>query len=189
MNGFVAEIAIVAMLLAAGALFALLGRTRVDARWLAVAAAMALVNDALLTRGYGLLPDLVPGLAWNWQGKLTALAATLAIAGLPAFGWRRSGLTLRQAPGSVRACAAVSLAYAALFAGLALAFPSEPATPEALAFQLTLPGLEEEAFYRGLLLLVLDRAIPARIRMARGGLGLGRDPVVRAVRAGARLLL
>jgi membrane protease YdiL (CAAX protease family) len=162
MNGLVSIVCILAMLLAAGAALSL--GTRVAWRWLGAAALLVLVNDALLTRCYGLVPDLVPGLAWNWQGKLGALAATLAIAALPAFGWRASGITLRQAGGSVLPCALVALVYAALFFGLALAFPGDAPTPEALAFQLTMPGLEEEAFYRGLLLLALDRAFPARMR-------------------------
>lgn len=162
MNGFIGIVAVVALLFVAGTALALV--TRVAWRWLGIAGALVLINDALLTRCYGLVPDLFPTLQWNWQGKLLALAATLAIAALPAFGWCASGITLRQRSGSVLPCALVALAYAALFVGLALAFQSDPATPEALAFQLTMPGLEEEAFYRGLLLLVLDRAFPARLR-------------------------
>ncbi|MCL6546041.1 MAG: CPBP family intramembrane metalloprotease [Bryobacteraceae bacterium] len=49
--------------------------------------------------------------------------------------------------------------------GLALAFPNEQATTETIAFQLTMPGLEEEAFYRGLLLLALDRAFTGSARL------------------------
>lgn len=162
MDGVVSVAAIVAMLLAAGAALAIC--TRVNWRWLLGAAALVVVNDALLTRAYGLIPNLAPGLEWNWQGKLCALVATLTVAALPAFGWWRSGLTLRQRAGSVVPCALVALGYAAVFVALALAFPSDAPTPEALAFQLTLPGLEEEAFYRGLLLLALDSAFPARVR-------------------------
>lgn len=163
MDGVFTIGAIVALLLAAGGAIALLGgRGAVSFRWLLVAAALVLLNDALLTRVYRLAPDLVPG-DWNWQGKILALVATLAIAALPAFGRQASGLTLRQA--DLKAPLLVAGLYALLFVGLALAFPNEQATSETIAFQLTMPGLEEEAFYRGLLLLALDRAFTGRARL------------------------
>lgn len=153
----------VILLLAGGAL-GLLNLRRFSLHWLLVAVALVVVNDAMLTNGYGLLPDLIPQSDWNWQGKTLALAATLTIASLPAFGWRRSGLALVQAAGSLKSAIPVVLLYIAFFAGLALAFPTEPATMDTIAFQLTMPGLEEEAFYRGVLLFALDRAFLDRKR-------------------------
>jgi hypothetical protein len=48
---------------------------------------------------------------------------------------------------------------------MAFVFPDhERASAETIAFQLSLPGLEEEPFYRGVLLLALDRAFAGRIR-------------------------
>ncbi|MCK5909674.1 MAG: CPBP family intramembrane metalloprotease, partial [Caulobacter sp.] len=127
MDGVFTIGAIVALLLAAGGAIALLGKGQgVSFRWLLVAAGLVLLNDALLTRAYRLLPDLIGG-DWNWQGKILTLAATLAIAALPAFGWRASGLTLRQA--DLKAPLVVAGLYALLFVGLALAFKSDPATP------------------------------------------------------------
>lgn len=123
-----------------------------------------LLNDVMLTRAYGLFPDLVPSSDWNWQGKIMALAVTLVVASLPAFGWRRSELTLTQAGGSLTSCVPVAVLYAVFFAVLAHFFPSDSASREAIAFQLTMPGLEEETFYRGILLLALDRAFPGRAR-------------------------
>ncbi|MDI1363266.1 MAG: CPBP family intramembrane metalloprotease [bacterium] len=161
MDGILSISAIVALLLAAGGAIALLGgRQGVSFRWLLVAAGLVLLNDTLLTRVYRLVPDLIPG-DWNWQGKLTALLATLAIAALPAFGWRASGLTLRQA--DLKGPLVVAGLYALLVVGLALAFPNQPASAETMGFQLTMPGLEEEAFYRGVLLLALDRAFAGRV--------------------------
>jgi uncharacterized protein len=133
-------------------------------RWLAVAAALVLLNDLLLTRGYGTLPRWPVDAERNWLGKLLALAATLAIAALHAFGWRRSGLTLKHQPGSLRAALPVAAAYALFFLAIALAFDSGPSTAENTLFQLTMPGLEEEPLYRGILLLALDRALPGRVR-------------------------
>ena len=165
MNALIGLCGILALLLLVGGAIGLLDRTHFAPRWLLIAALLVAVNDALLLRGYGALPDLVEGSDWNWQGKTLACLATLAIAALPAFGWRRVGLTLVQAPGSLRAALPVLLLYCGFFAALAAAFPSETATGEEIAFQLTMPGLEEEPFYRGILLLSLDRAFTGRVRL------------------------
>lgn len=141
----------------------LLRRTRFDARWLMVAVALVAFNNLLLTRGYRLIPSVLGG-HWNWTGKVLALAGTLAIASLSVFGWRRVGLTLAQHPGSLRAAIPVALLYCAFFLAIALAFPGDPPSSEDVAFQLTMPGLEEEPFYRGILLFALDQAFRGRIR-------------------------
>ncbi|MGQ3099777.1 MAG: CPBP family intramembrane glutamic endopeptidase, BDIM_20840 family [Sphingopyxis solisilvae] len=164
MNGLIAIIAIVAILLVAGTALGLIRRDRFSLRWLLVAAALVFVNDLLLTRGYGLIPRVLADSDWNWEGKVLALLATLAIAALPAFGWRRVGLTLRQEPGSLKAAVPVALLYCAFFAALALAFPGDAPDAEAVAFQLTMPGFEEEPFYRGILLFALARAFAGRVR-------------------------
>ena len=163
MDGLLSIGAILALLLSVGGAIALLGgRGAVSFRWLLAAAGLVLLNDALLTRVYRLVPDVIGG-DWNWQGKLAALAATLAQAALPVLGWRASGLTWRQ--DHLKGPLVVAGLYALLFVGLALAFPNDPADIETLAFQLTMPGLEEEAFYRGVLLLALDRAFTGRVRL------------------------
>lgn len=90
--------------------------------------------------------------------------------GSPAsLGWHRIGVTLSHAAGSLKAAALVAAAYSAFFVLIALLFPAEPASAEDLAFQLTMPGLEEELFYRGVLLFVLDQAFQERRRL----LGVG----------------
>jgi membrane protease YdiL (CAAX protease family) len=164
MNGLIGLAGTLALLLIVGGGIGLIRREGFSWRWLLIAAALVALNDALLTRGYGLLPNLLPHADWNWQGKLLALAATLAVASLPAFGWRNSGLTLAQARGRLRSCVPVALLYCAFFLALALVFPSGKASPEEVGFQLSMPGLEEEPFYRGILLLALDRAFAGRWR-------------------------
>lgn len=161
MDGLIGLGGTLAVLLATGLIIGFADRTRFVGRWLMIAALLVAINDALLTNLYGLLPDLVGG-SRNWQGKLLALAATLAVAALPAFGWRRSGITLAQAPGSLKAALPVAVIYCAFFVILAVAFPGDPASGEEIAFQLTMPGLEEEPFYRGVLLLALSEAFVGR---------------------------
>lgn len=162
MDGAIGIAGVVAILVVLGTAVGLLRRETFSLKWLLVAAAFVVLNDVLLTSAYGTLPDFIGG-DWNWQGKLLALAATLAVATLPIFGWRSSSLTLKQAPQSVVPALAVSLLYIAFFATLAVIFPNEPATAETIAFQLSMPGLEEETFYRGVLLLMLARAFTGRL--------------------------
>ncbi|QCB55684.1 CPBP family intramembrane metalloprotease [Sphingopyxis sp. PAMC25046] len=163
MNGLIGLGGTLAVLLLVGLVVGYADRRRFSLRWLLVAALLVALNDLLLTRAYGLLPEMIGG-SWNWQGKLLALCATLAIASLPAFGWRRAGFTLSQEPGSLRAAMPVAALYCAFFVAIALAFPGGPADVETAAFQLTMPGIEEELFYRGILLLALDQAFRGRKR-------------------------
>ena len=101
MNGLIGLGGTTAILLALGMMVGYADRRRFSPRWLLVAALLVAINDALLTRAYGSLPDLIGG-DWNWQGKFLALVATLIIAALPAFGFRRVGLTMKQEPGESR---------------------------------------------------------------------------------------
>ena len=164
MDEVIAILGVVALLLSVGGLLGLTQRHLFSPRWLLIAAALVVANDFLLTRGYGLLPHLLPPSQWNWQGKLLALAATLIIAALPGFGWHRAGLRGKQAPDSLVSCIPVALVYCAFFAVIAWLYPSGPASHETIAFQLTMPGFEEEPFYRGILLLALDQAFRGRVR-------------------------
>jgi len=58
----------------------------------------------------------------------------------------------------------VLLLYCGFFVAIAIAFPDGPADGETIAYQLTMPGFEEEPFYRGILLYALDRAYAGRVR-------------------------
>lgn len=162
MDGLIGIAGVVAILLVTGSAIGLARPGQFSLRWLLAAAGLVLLNDLLLTSGYGRIPSILPSADWNWQGKALALGATLAVASLPAFGWRASGLTLGQAPASLKPALPVALAYLAFFTALALAFPNQGVSAETVGFQLTMPGFEEEPFYRGVLLLALGRAFTAR---------------------------
>ena len=162
-DALISVLAIIGGLLVVGTLLGLLDRKNFRPAWLLVAGAMFFINDLALTHFYGLLPELV-GDDWNWTGKLIALAITLAIAAHPAFGWERSGLTLKQKPGSLVPALIVSAVLAALFVYFALTSDDGGASTETFAYQLTMPGLEEEPFYRGILLLALYEALRGRVR-------------------------
>jgi membrane protease YdiL (CAAX protease family) len=165
MDGLIGIGGVLALLLGFGAAVAVFGRGGVSLRWLSVAGGLVLLNDALLTRMYGALPEFLPEADWNWEGKLLALGATLAVAALPAFGWRPSGLALPHVSGARTPVLAACAAYLSVFLSIALMIPNEPASAETVAFQLTMPGFEEEPFYRGVLLLALYRAFTGRKRL------------------------
>ncbi len=154
-----------ALCLGAGLVLGITRSTEFNWRWLLLAIALFWMNDFLLTRGFYLAPKLFPHAEWGWQGKAMALAGTLAVAAHPAFGWQRVGLTLRQQAGSLRASVPAILIYALYVIGLALIFPNEPVSGETFAFQLTMPGIEESAFFLGILLFALNRAFVGRITL------------------------
>lgn len=155
----------VAFLYVLGVAVALFSRDGVQWRWLTAAAGMLVLNDVLLTQAYGLLPSLWPAARHNWDGKLLALAGTLLMAAARPVGWTASGLTVKHQAGSLRSALTVTAASAALYLVAAWVFPNPQPLVETVAFQLTLPGLEEEPFYRGILLLALTRAFPQRLAL------------------------
>jgi membrane protease YdiL (CAAX protease family) len=163
-EALISILAVLGGLLIVGTLLGLSDRKNFDLRWLLAALALIFVNDAALTYGYGLIPDYIGG-AWNWQGKALALAITLSLAALPFFRWKRAGLTLEQKPNGLRSALPVAVVYCLFFLAIAIAFGGDEPTGERIAFQLTMPGFEEEPFYRGLLLLCFDQAFRGRIRL------------------------
>jgi membrane protease YdiL (CAAX protease family) len=134
---------------------------------------LALLHEILVTRFWWSLPFAAAEGEWNWGGKLLALAATIMVASTPAFGWRRTGLTLHQAPGSWHAWV---LAFAIiLYACARSAFVSDgqPVDRNTMAFLWTMPGLEEEIFFRGVLLVAMNEAFASRRRVMGAELGWG----------------
>jgi len=166
----ISDLSAAGLLLGVGLVLGLFQRRRFDWRWLLVAVGLVAINNLLLARLYGILPSVGE---WNWTGKVLAVAGTLAIASLSMFGWRRVGLTLAQNAGSLRAAIPVAFVYCAFFLVIALVFPSDPPSGEDVAFQLTMPGLEEEPFYRGILLFALDQAFSGRVRFVGVDWGWG----------------
>ncbi|PKP67257.1 MAG: CPBP family intramembrane metalloprotease [Alphaproteobacteria bacterium HGW-Alphaproteobacteria-9] len=154
------------ILLVSGFVIGLADRANFAPRWLLASAVLVFLNDALLTNFYGNIPSFLPNSDWNWQGKLLAMAVSLAIAFHPAIGWKQIGLTLMQKREGLIGTLVIAVTYCLFFVAIASMFPNDPVRADALAFQLTMPGLEEEIFYRGLLLFMLHEAFRGRIRMA-----------------------
>ena len=165
-DSLIATLASIVALLVLGGALGLLKRDQFSPAWLCLAAVLVLINDFALTSGYGMLPNLFQGSNWNWQGKVLAVGSSLAVASLPAFGWARCGLTLKQNPEGRRITYSVAALLCAVFAALALFSDNEPFVRETAAFQLTMPGFDEEPYYRGTLLLALNEALRVRSKLA-----------------------
>lgn len=121
--------------------------------------------------------DVLPfaaGLRWNWAGKAISAAASLIAAFVVLRGRvADAGFTLRQARGSLGpALLCAALLCAASWGAEALAGDGRDMSLERLAFQASMPGLDEELFFRGLLLAVVVRAAPDRGRLLGAPLGL-----------------
>jgi membrane protease YdiL (CAAX protease family) len=130
---------------------------------------LAVVSPAWWTKQFGL--------HGNWLGKLLAIELSLAI-----IYWVRlvspqeSGLQ-RPQPDSWRMVGLVALAAVTLqlSSGYLMRHQVSPPSAEALLYQLTMPGLAEELFERGVLLGLLSKVFPRTIpffgtRTSWGGL-------------------
>ena len=168
-------IAVFAGLAAGMAAAAVMLRGRVDRVWFA----LTLLACGVYEAGYGIARAFplafLEGAAWNWQGKaFAALAVLLLVAILPGVGARRVGLALRQTPGWRAAWLAVA-GLCVMFVYAALQFP--PAAFEGdwetLAFQLTMPSIDEELFFRGLLPVMIDRTFGVSRRVLGASFGWG----------------
>ena len=172
-DAIIAMLAWVGVVALGGLAAAVLMKGRVRWGWLVAALLLMAVYDAVLTRGYGHIPLSFGSSNWNWEGKALAVLLSLVVASLPVLGWRRAGLTLKQDRRGLTGALILSGLLAVLFLGLALYFPGQGFDLDSLAFQLTMPGLDEELFYRGVLLLMLNEAFGKPLRILGAPMGCG----------------
>lgn len=101
-----------------------------------------------------------------------SFAVFLVIAFLPRFGPAKVGLTLRQGPG-LRTPLLVFFSLLGVFFYFAVSDTNGMADIETIAFQWTMPSLDEELFYRGVLLLVMNEAFSRRANVMGAKIGFG----------------
>ncbi|MEZ5892416.1 MAG: CPBP family intramembrane glutamic endopeptidase [Parvularculaceae bacterium] len=139
------------------------------ALWFAAAAVIAAAYTLAIFVGGDILPlrQWIGPHEWNWGGKIVAIGvslllfATLTLSG--ALSRKDMGFTLVQKQGSLLP----ALVATALLAGSGIAMEIAAADglslgAERLAYQATMPGLDEELYFRGVLLAVLAAAVPSR---------------------------
>lgn len=128
-----------------------------------VALAYALNESATLLPVWW--PALWFGLQHNWLGKAVSVAVSLLV--VYGFQWvspAEVGLA-RPAPGSLRMVGPVVLVFAGLqlWDEFAHRHLHTPPGLETYLYQLTMPGIAEELFFRGTLLGLLSRVFPRTI--------------------------
>jgi hypothetical protein len=118
----------------------------------------------------GRLP-IFSSLEWNWTGKVFAIIASLVFIGLwRGITWREIGfMGLRK--GSWLPFIVLVLLSFVVF--LSIYTKDVPTKVETLLFQLTMPGIDEEIVFRGILLVLLNRAFgtPWKVLGAKVGWG------------------
>jgi len=134
----------------------------VNGRAVALGLAILLVYFAavLATLGIQARIPFAEDLQFNWSGKILAICLTLLImASVPNSSAVEMGLTVRQKTGSVVPSLLVSVGLCVFAWGVTwLVGDARAATTERLLYQATLPGLDEELFFRGLLFALFLRA-------------------------------
>ena len=113
--------------------------------------------------------------AWNWSGKTFAVLAILGmVLALPKVNYKQLGLTARQAQGWQLGWI-VALGFCAVLAIAALQFPptSFDGDWDTLTFQLLMPSADEELFFRGLLLVMIDQTFGVSRRTVGISFGWG----------------
>jgi hypothetical protein len=144
-----------------------MSRKRPSIGWLVLAFVFLALNTLLLSAPLSrMMPGWYHHLHYNWAGKLLSLAFTVAfVVALPKTSFKDCGFTWKQARGSVApalVCALIALisswGYALVHSHFAFTHPDL----ESLLYEATIPGLHEEPSYRGVALLLLDRALRDR---------------------------
>jgi uncharacterized protein len=99
--------------------------------------------------------EFLASLQYNWLQKITVFLCTLALA--TRFGF--SNADCGFGPPKYRSALAIGLFVGILFLAIDLmtGLPKSKPSTETILFQLTVPGLHEEFFYRGLLLCIWDK--------------------------------
>ena len=135
-----------------------------------VVAALVLLADLLLLNA----PNLAvhASLEFNWQGKIVALAVMLVFVALwPGLSRRGVGFTVPGWAGWWPALL-VTGAAALFWAAATSEDPPLNVAAEALLFQATMPSLEEEVVWRGILWAFLLQALPRTRRFGGQGWAL-----------------
>ena len=149
---------------------AMLGKIEISGPWLIASIAFYAIYVAAVFSGFR-----IPGFEatfgetqYNWSGKLLAIAtsAVMIIATIKSsktLSFTDAGLTFKQREGSVGpALIAIALMIAFIIGLQMLANDGANPDAETLIYQATIPGIDEELMFRGLLLLGLSMAVTGK---------------------------
>ncbi len=144
-------------------------RKDIQWKWIGILAALFLVHKMVLFFGVaGIYPDIIGG-RYNWEGKLAAIVLLLLAAWFlfpkenDAWGFRLSQHGDHRKAGFW--VAAFTLFLSTGLAWLYFSGTKTGAVSDWL-YQISMPGIEEELLDRGIMLLIIDRAIPKKWKFA-----------------------
>ena len=114
----------------------------------------------LRSKGYIHAPVFLEELTLNWVGKVLSIAGTIVmIYLLPNVSFQTVGATWNQKQGSMRVMLLVSgITIISMIITILVISSTTSTSLENVLFQATLPGIDEELFMRGLLLLLFHQA-------------------------------
>jgi len=167
--------ALFGLLFAFMCIIALVRKGDIRLKWFALCLLVFAFNEFGLTLGRALGRPFTEGLQWNWAGKGLAVSLSFAaICLLPKHMRSQVGLRLKQAKGSLPVWIGIGI-YASIFLAIALSSPPPRTSAywESFAFQLTMPSLDEEIFFRGLFPVMLDRCFKVSRNVFGAEMGWG----------------
>lgn len=164
-----------ALFIGLGLIAAWFTRSSFQWRWFAFAFLLFNIVIALVLDFAGLNGLIYDGLGnpelqFNWAGKIVALAFSLAMLSLPFINARAAGVTFIQS-GAWRTGWSVFAIFCVIDIVIAVLIETPAFDSEAIAYQLTMPSIEEEIFFRGLLLFCLIKAFGDGPRIVRADFG------------------
>jgi len=120
-------------------------------------------------------PAWVNSLNWNWTGKLNSIVTTLSLILLwPGLSATDAGLTSSHKDGSVGpALLAVAILCASAIVLQSLVADGSDTRMETILFEATLPGIDEELAFRGLMAALLARAFIRQTPILGAPMGWG----------------
>ncbi len=113
--------------------------------------------------------------AWNWEGKFCVIVFSIVFAlSYRKISLAEYGVTWRHHPFSLMPCLVLTTFYitAGFIIGL-LTYSGYGLSLEYLFFELSMPGLDEEIFYRGIGLALLNRAFGKNRNLFGAKIGWG----------------
>ena len=142
-------------------------KVEVEMRWATISLVLFAGYFAALVMGGELIPinNFFPDIKWNWGGKIAAIALWgISLVTLlkykKDFKLADAGFTFKQNENSTKPVLFGLVIFVLIQIALTMLFGSGPDyDTEELLFQATMPGLDEEPMFRGIILYTLTLAI------------------------------
>ena len=148
-------------------ILAKMNRVSINSKWVAFSLVLFLTYFVVLLTGSEIIPvkKIMPDLNWNWGGKIAGIFLSLLVLFVLIrfnrdFKAADAGFTLKQKTGSITPAIIATILFVLLQLILsALLVDGPDYDVEELLYQASMPGLDEELMFRGLLLYAFSLAI------------------------------